>query len=225
MTNLTLYHGSADIIKTPTYGKGNLHNDYGRGFYCTEHIELAKEWSSSENSDGYVNYYELDISQLNILHLSSNKFTILHWLALLMDNRRVRLSTPVMAAGAGWLRENFLPDIHLYDAVIGYRADDSYFSFARAFLNNEISLEQLRYAMDLGQLGEQFVLKSEKAFDQIRFVTFEPADHSIYFPLRKERDEDARMAYREELKRNVLEGLYIRDLIREKVTADDPRIC
>ena len=41
---------------------------------------------------------------------------------------------------------------------IGYRADDSYFSFANAFLNNTISLEQLRKAMYLGKLGKPEVL-------------------------------------------------------------------
>ena len=51
-----------------------------------------------------------------------------------------------------------------------------YFSFARAFINNEISLAQLSYAMRLGKLGEQFVLKSPVAFERIRFVSYEIAD-------------------------------------------------
>ena len=41
--------------------------------------------------------------------------------------------------------------------IIGYRADDSYFSFANAFLNNTLSLEQLKEAMYLGKLGEQVI--------------------------------------------------------------------
>lgn len=56
-----------------------------------------------------------------------------------------------------------------YDVIIGYRADDSYFSFASAFLNNTISLAQLERAMFLGKLGEQVVLKSERAFSQLHF--------------------------------------------------------
>ncbi|MBR2627880.1 MAG: DUF3990 domain-containing protein, partial [Peptococcaceae bacterium] len=39
--------------------------------------------------------------------------------------------------------------------MIGYRADDSYFSFANAFLNNTLSLRQLEKAMMLGKHGEQ----------------------------------------------------------------------
>ena len=110
------------------------------------------------------------------------------------------------------------------DAIIGYRADDSYFSFARAFVNNEISLRQLSYAMKLGELGEQFVLKSEKAFSSIRFISSEKVSNAVYFPRRKQRDDAARAAFREELDRGDLDGLFIRDIIRERILPDDPRL-
>ncbi|MCC8140362.1 MAG: DUF3990 domain-containing protein, partial [Lachnospiraceae bacterium] len=58
--NLTLYHGSENIVRTPQYGKGSRNNDYGRGFYCTEEIELAKEWACSRDADGYANIYQLE---------------------------------------------------------------------------------------------------------------------------------------------------------------------
>ena len=224
MSKQILYHGSPDIIQTPEYGKGKSYNDYGRGFYCTEHLELAKEWACIENADGYANKYEIDTSDLSVLHLSSDQYTILHWLALLMQYRRIRISTPVMKRGAEWLKKHFLIDLSQYDAVVGYRADDSYFSFARAFINNEISLSQLAYAMRLGKLGEQFVLKSPKAFDCIRFLSYEQADNTIYFAKRKDRDDEARAAFRAELEKDDINGIYIRDIIREEVQPDDSRL-
>ena len=72
-------------------------------------------------------------------------------------------------------------DLSGYDVIIGYRADDSYFSFARAFIGNEISLNQLSYAMRLGKLGEQIVLKSPAAFDAIRFISCEGVDNTEYY--------------------------------------------
>lgn len=42
-----LYHGSEFLIEKPEFGKVARHNDYGRGFYCTENIELAREWALS----------------------------------------------------------------------------------------------------------------------------------------------------------------------------------
>ena len=42
---MRLYHGSVNVIRRPVFGVGKATNDYGLGFYCTEHIELAKEWT------------------------------------------------------------------------------------------------------------------------------------------------------------------------------------
>lgn len=224
MGKITVYHGSSEIIKKPQFGIGKDYNDYGIGFYCTEHVELAKEWACTEDADGFVNKYEIEISALRILNLSSEEYTILHWLAILMQHRKVRLSTPVMKRGCEWLAEYFLPDIKGYDIIVGYRADDSYFSFARAFVNNEISLNQLSYAMRLGKLGEQLVLKSKKAFDEIRFVSYEACDNTLYYAKRKARDDEAREAFRAELEKEDLSGLYMRDIIREEVKPGDVRL-
>ena len=224
MSNLILYHGSPEIVRTPEYGKGKPYNDYGQGFYCTENLDLAKEWACGENTDGFVNRYEINPTELRILNLNSEKYTILQWLALLTKYRSIRISTPTMKRGIEWLNEHFLPEIKHYDAIIGYRADDSYFSFARAFVNNEISLHQLGYAMKLGELGEQFVLKSEKAFSLIQFISSEEVPNEVYFPKRKQRDDKARAAYREELEREDLNGLFIRDIVKEGIMPDDPRL-
>lgn len=131
-----LYHGSPEIIKKPVYGKGKTYNDYGRGFYCTEHLELAKEWACSENIDGYCNQYEIDLSKLKVLNLS--EYTILHWLALLVTYRKIRVSSPIQQRSIDWLKKNYLLDLSEYDVIIGYRADDSYFSFATVYKGNII---------------------------------------------------------------------------------------
>jgi hypothetical protein len=224
MSKLILYHGSPEIIQTPIFGKGKAYNAYGCGFHCTEHLELANQWACTENTDGYANKYEIDIKGLSVLNLSSDEYTILHWLALLMKYRKFRISTPIMKRGVDWLREHFLIDLSPYDMVVGYRADDSYFSFARAFINNEISLTQLSYAMRLGKLGEQFVLKSPAAFERICFVSYEIADNTEYYVKRKARDDEARAAFRLELEKDDLDGLYMRDIIREEVKPGDSRL-
>lgn len=224
MGKLILYHGSPEIREHPEFGKGKSYNDYGKGFYCTEHIELAKEWACSEGVDGYANRYEIETSGLSVLNLSSPEYTILNWLALLMLHRKARLSTALAVRGREYLIENFLPSFEDYDAIVGYRADDSYFSFARSFVLNEISLKQLGYAMRLGKLGEQFVLKSKKAFDAIKFLDYTVADNSIYYFKRKARDDEARAAYRKEIEKEDLDGIFMRDIIREAMKSNDPRL-
>ncbi|MCD8151839.1 MAG: DUF3990 domain-containing protein [Clostridiales bacterium] len=224
MDKLILYHGSPIIIEKPEFGKGKANNDYGQGFYCTEHIELAKEWSCGLNTDGYANKYALDTQNLRILNLSDNEFTVLNWLAILIQNRKARLSTPVAKRGKEWLIKNFLPKYTDYDIIVGYRADDSYFSFARSFLSNEISLSQLGQAMRLGKLGEQYVIKSKKAFDTITYIDSTSADNRIYYEKRIKRDEDARAAYYKALETDDLDGIFMRDIIREEMKPDDPRL-
>ena len=44
MATITLFHGSPYKSVTPEYGLGNDKHDYGRGFYLTANVELAKEW-------------------------------------------------------------------------------------------------------------------------------------------------------------------------------------
>lgn len=224
MSKLILYHGSPSILEHPVFGKGKAYNDYGKGFYCTEHIELAKEWACSENIDGFTNRYEIDLSHLKVLNLSSDDFTVLNWLAILMLHRKTRLSTPLSKRGKDYLIQNFLPEFQSYDVMVGYRADDSYFSFARSFVSNEISLKQLTYAMKLGKLGEQFVLKSQRAFETIRFLDYEIADNTIYYAKRKARDDKAREAYNKELEKEDLDGIFMRDMIREEIKPNDPRL-
>ena len=217
MARITIYHGSTNIIESPQYGLGKAYNDYGRGFYCTEHIELAKEWSCNEGVDGFVNKYELELAGLRVLDLTDKKYSILNWLAILMDNRIARLSTPIEKQGREYLLAHFLPDYKNYDVIIGYRADDSYFSFARAFVGNGISLKQLGRAMHLGKLGQQIVLMTEKAFNHLEFIGYEVASNNEYYPKRKSRDDEAREAYLKELEENDIEGIYMRDIIRDRM--------
>ena len=221
MAKLILYHGSSKIIEKPVYGAGKTWNDYGRGFYCTQNKELAKEWACPDNNDGFSNCYEIQIDDLKILNLQDRDFNILHWLTILIQNRKFDLDTPIMRQADFYLKNNFSIDLTNFDAIIGYRADDSYFSFARAFLSNAISLEQLKISMKLGKLGEQFMLKSSKAFDLIKFSGYEIAEARIYSSRRKKRDSDAKNQYKELLSNNDISALFIRDLILREVKSDD----
>lgn len=44
MERIILYHGTSDKTVVPVFGKGEERHDYGKGFYLTESLELAKEW-------------------------------------------------------------------------------------------------------------------------------------------------------------------------------------
>lgn len=224
-SKITVYHGSPRIIQKPIFGSGNPNNDYGLGFYCTERVELAKEWACSVETDGYANQYTLDLTNLSMLSLTSGDFHILNWLFVLLENRTFRIRGDIAQQAKAYIFENFAIDYKGYDIIKGYRADDSYFSFANAFLNNAISIAQLERAMVLGKLGEQIVLMSEKAFDSIAFVDSIPAPKEIYLPKKLARDTAAREDFqKEKVRASLLTEKFILDIIREGWTNDDQRL-
>ena len=220
---ITIYHGSKQIVEVPTFGIGKKNNDFGLGFYCTESNDLAKEWAVSSLSDGFSNRYTLNTEYLNILKLNSPDYTILNWMAVLVEHRLFSIKTPVARRAKSYLIDIFGINVNAYDLITGYRADDSYFDYAEAFLNNGITVEQLAHAMKLGKLGEQIVIKSKYAFSRITFEGFELAEKDTYYALRKARDDDANQMYL-----NILDeesdGLYMQDIMRGGITNDDSRI-
>ena len=221
---MRLYHGSVNMIEEPEFGVGNSKNDYGQGFYCTEHIELAKEWACAENRDGFANEYELETDGLSIMNLSDARYHILKWLAILLENRTFVIERGLALTAKDYILSEFLPEYKNADVIRGYRADDSYFSFASAFLNNTITLEQLGKAMKLGKLGEQVVLKSKRSFAQLKYSRAILADNQIYYPKKAARDRSARESFREERMNTVLEGIYVIDIVRNNWKNDDPRL-
>ena len=220
-----LYHGSSDIIEKPIFGYGKKYNDYGLGFYCTDTIEMAKEWGVNFKQSGYANCYELDCSGLSILDLNDTKYCILHWLAILLKNREFDIPSALALEAREYLLKNFLIEYEAYDVITGYRADDSYFSFAQDFINGTISYRQLNHAMHLGKLGQQFVLKSEKAFERMKYTGYETAEYEEWYQKKMLRDKTARREYFDVERNKRQRGdIYILQIMDEEMKADDLRL-
>ena len=170
-----IYHGSEFIINKPEYQMGNVHNDYGLGFYCCSNRELAKEWAARRSGHGYVNRYQIRDDRFKILDLTKPPFdNVLYWVALLMHNRELSTSLKEnYPRELKYLKNRYLIDISQYDVVIGYRADDSYFHFPEAFVKSDITLKSLEEIFRAGHLGKQYVLISKRAFNLIQFMDYE----------------------------------------------------
>ena len=56
---MILYHGSPNREFVPEYGKGEVKHDYGRGFYLTADVILAREWAvcNPGGGNGWVHKY------------------------------------------------------------------------------------------------------------------------------------------------------------------------
>lgn len=226
MAKIELLHGSDHVIEKPELYIGKKNNDYGQGFYCTHESSMAMEWACKQNTNGFVNKYVLEQEDLNILDLLNGEYNILHWMALLLENRKFRLTSEIAIDARDYIINNFLIDLTDYDVVIGYRADDSYFSFAESFVQNGLSLRSLNEALRLGKLGAQTVLISEKAFENLTFESAETADKNIYYPKFIDRDLSARETYKKEIRKSssYKDDIFVLDILREEMTSDDVRI-
>lgn len=173
MEKILLYHGSPNEKVTPTYGLGNERHDYGKGFYLTENLELAKEWAvcRPEERKGYVHSYELDLTGLKILDFT--EVGILAWLAELMKHRPADESKRYRLLAEKFIKR-FGVESESYDVMKGWRANASYFYIAKEFVRDNVDIDILEELLSLGDLGIQYCLKSEKSFAQISEISDNP---------------------------------------------------
>ena len=169
---MIIYHGSKSIIDKPIVKGSKKDNDYGPAFYLTKDNESAHEWACRDNSIGYVNKYNLNTSDLKILDLTNKgEYGVLHWLAILLHFRYLDDGfKSSFKKRLEFIEKHYYIDVNEYDVVIGYRADDAYFRFPLDFVRGNITLEQLEISFELGELGIQYVLMSEKAFSHLRYI-------------------------------------------------------
>ena len=167
MAKITLYHGTPDKLVMPKYGGGDEKHDYGKGFYLTENIELAKEWAVCRPNElnGWVHMYELDVDGLKILDFQQRD--VLSWLAELMKHRDAADSKRYRML-AGKFIEKYGIDTSDYDVIRGWRANASYFYIAKEFVRDNIDVDILEELLSLGGLGIQYCIKSETAYTRLK---------------------------------------------------------
>ena len=222
---MKIYHGSSMEIPRPLLSKGKPNNDYGRGFYCTEDVEMAREWAcKGKEPPSFANAYDLFIDDLFILNLSGPEYTILNWIAVLLANRTFDLDSDIALEVREYLIANFMPPVLEADVVIGYRADDSYFSYADSFVNNALSVRRLDAALHLGRLGMQVALRTDRAFANLAYLGSERVPWDEYHPRYVSRDSDARSQWRTTVKKGgrATDDIFAIDIIRRNLRHGDP---
>ena len=166
MKKIILYHGSPNKIVVPKYGFGEERHDYGKGFYLTESIELAKEWAvcRPNEANGWVHSYELDTTDLKVLDFQ--QYNVLSWLAELMKHRDASDTKRYKLLFKRFI-EKYGLDTNKYDIIKGWRANASYFYIAKEFVRDNIDIEILEELLSLGGLGIQYCIKSELAYSKL----------------------------------------------------------
>lgn len=198
MSLIYLYHGSPNKEETPAFGKGEDKHDYGKGFYLTENIELAKEWSVCRPTEqnGWVHKYTLDTSELRVLDFQEEG--ILTWLAELMKHRDASDSKRYKVLSNLFVNKYGI-DTSGYDVIKGWRANASYFYIAKEFVRDNIDVSILPELLSLGDLGIQYCIKSELAYSHLSedLSGLIQVSYSLFNPKYDERDATARRRMRE----------------------------
>lgn len=198
MEKIILYHGTPDKEVTPTYGQGKEKHDYGRGFYLTDNVDLAKEWAvcRPNETNGWVHKYELDCNELKILDFQ--QMDILNWLAELMKHRDAADSKRYRMLAAKFI-DQYGIDTSECDVIKGWRANASYFYIAKEFVRDNIDLDILEELLSLGGLGIQYCIKSELAYSKLYEVKKEliSVDYEEFNNKYNQRDVTARKRMRD----------------------------
>lgn len=198
MEKIILFHGTSEENFTPTYGLGNDKHDYGRGFYLTDNLQLAKEWAvcKPNNVNGWVHKYELETDNLKILDFQEHN--ILAWLAELMKHRPASDSKRYHMLAEKFIKKYGI-DTENYDIVKGWRADASYFYIAKEFVRDNVDIEILEELLLLGDLGIQYCIKSKLAYSKLTEINNEKliVNYCEFNPKYNERDALARKNMRD----------------------------
>lgn len=216
-----IYHGSTRIVRTPEFGEGRQYNDFGLGFYCTEYPQYAAEWAAGMDRNGFVSAYGIESDGLRIINLCGPQYNPLHWLSLLFDYREFDFFSPVSRSSREYISKYFSVDHQGCDCIAGYRADNSCFMFAQEFLDGRLSYQALKSALTSDLSSRQFVLKSNRAFDRIRFDGYETAlCHECYPPKAARELRFIRSIH----SRRFKDELFVTDLIDQEVRPYDTRL-
>lgn len=152
---ITLYHGSNTIVPEPDLEKSRIDIDFGKGFYLAEEFNLPAKWAC-KNVKAIVNQYTFKLEGLNVYEFKLDA----SWLNFVASNRNSKELTPE------------LKRISEADVIIGAVADDKLFHILDLYDDGVISEEYAIKAMNCMNYGKQYVLKTEKAINNLMFEAY-----------------------------------------------------
>ena len=152
------FHGSRSGVTSLSPNGSRTDCDFGSGFYLGERFEQAAAFVC-DSAFGSVYAYALDISALHGAHLKCD----MEWM-LLICYFRGKLK---QYEAHPYLR-SILSKIEGADYIVAPIADNRMFQVMRQFGDGEISADEAIHALSASSLGEQTVLKSQKAVDSLK---------------------------------------------------------
>ena len=157
MTTRYMYHGTDTVITTVNLNKSRLRTDFGKGFYLSSKLGVARDWAvdkSGATKIPIVMRYTIDAAMPNtpeLLVLRFDKPTV-EWLDFIRDNRQIKTKPGF----SGEPRHN-------YDIVSGPIANDKVAKIVADYIDGLINADEaIRKTKALPSVF-QLSLHSEKA--------------------------------------------------------------
>ena len=147
---ITLYHSGFQQIEKPDIYHGRKNADFGQGFYLSDDEEFARRWAKRRKGEiTYINIYELDLNDLNVLTLKRNQ----KWFDYIYANRSHQ--------------KDVYPDA---DVIIGSIANDTIYDTFGISTSGILKKEEALKLLLIGPEYRQIVLKTQKAADQLIWI-------------------------------------------------------
>jgi len=200
-TKIILYHSGFQIIKEPDIRHGRKNADFAQGFYLSDDIGFAKRWPKRRKGEQtYINRYELDTEDLNILSFQRDR----KWFEYIYANRS--------------FQKDGYPEA---DVIIGPIANDTIYDTFGITTSGILKKEDALQLLLIGPEYRQIVLKTQKAADHLKWIDAEELNEEEIAGYKDVMQEEQKEF--QELFVAVLKGL---DLSRyNKIKEEQDSIC
>ena len=149
---MLLYHTGFQEIKTPDVHHGRKNADFGQGFYLTSDAAFSRRWAKERaGMQTVVNTYELDTERLSVRQFTRSR----EWFEYIFANRSGK------------------PDRINADVIIGPIANDTIYDTFGIITSGFLKEEDALHLLLIGPEYRQIALKTEKAADQLKWLSSE----------------------------------------------------
>ena len=203
---LILFHGSKNGLQSIFFDGSKENADFGKGFYLGETFNQALSFVC-ENENSTVYSFKFDTTDLNICKLECN----LDWMLIICYYRGY-----LSAYKDNIILIELIKKIENADVIIAPIADNKMFYIMSQFADGDINTEVAIHSLSASSLGNQYVIKSEKALKHLKSI-------EKYFLSKEERIESRNKilerSYAVETKlklakREFREGKYIEEVFK-----------
>lgn len=153
-----IYHGSLEIVESPTILEPNRTLDYGKGFYTTTSFDQAKDWVARHRRDkenpsfGFVNVYEVDLEEVRKSNCLWFAGPTEEWVEFVNSNRNDKSFS------------------HDYDFVYGPVADDKVYAAFALFESGLLNKSELIRELKTYTLVDQLLFHTSDALSKLKHV-------------------------------------------------------